>query len=148
MTLLQLVLPIWSPALGMNLIIATKVSYYVRMLDVDLHIAFWSKYRWNCKNFFFNYTCISLNTVNQRSLREIKIKCTIFLADRNILVTVRACVLSRQINEYCNYGDSFPNSNIECYFCKKNACNDKEKVIPLSEWCLGFIAIILPWILT
>ncbi|XP_011700777.1 PREDICTED: uncharacterized protein LOC105457671 [Wasmannia auropunctata] len=67
---------------------------------------------------------------------------------RNILVTVRACVSSRQINEYCNYGDSFPHSNIECYFCKENACNDKGLFSPVSEWCLGFIAIILSWILT
>lgn len=75
-------------------------------------------------------------------------KSNIFLADRNILVTVRACVSSRQISEYCNYGDSFPHSNIECYFCKENACNDNQLFGPASEWCLGLIAIILSWIST
>ncbi|XP_012535383.1 uncharacterized protein LOC105836110 isoform X4 [Monomorium pharaonis] len=63
-------------------------------------------------------------------------------------MTVRACVSSQQINEYCNYGDSFPHSNIECYFCKENACNNKKLFGPASKWCLGFIVIILLLILT
>ncbi|XP_029158760.1 uncharacterized protein LOC114931018 [Nylanderia fulva] len=67
---------------------------------------------------------------------------------RNILVTVRACILSRQVNKYCNYGDSFPHSNIECYFCKKNACNGKGLFNLLSKWYLGFVVIISSWILT
>nr|XP_012214904.1 PREDICTED: uncharacterized protein LOC105667600 isoform X2 [Linepithema humile] len=45
---------------------------------------------------------------------------------RNILVTVRACVSSRQVNDYCNHEDNFPHSSIECYFCKENACNNTE----------------------
>ncbi|XP_011633880.1 uncharacterized protein LOC105425040 [Pogonomyrmex barbatus] len=70
---------------------------------------------------------------------------------RNILVTVRACVLSRQINEYCNHEDSFPHSSIECYFCKQNACNGKASFgLVSSKWSgdLGWIVIILLWMLT
>ncbi|KAM0734874.1 hypothetical protein ACS0PU_011335 [Formica fusca] len=67
---------------------------------------------------------------------------------RNILVTVRACVLSRQVEKYCNYGDSFPKSSIECYFCKENACNGKELFNPTSKWYFGFVTIILSWVLT
>jgi len=142
MILTHPVLSIWSLVLGMRLIIVTKVLYYVRMLDIALHAAHMIQYKISLRvNSKFLFTYYIWDTINRGNLCEIK--CTIFLADRNILVTVRACVSSRQINEYCNYGDSFPHSNIECYFCKENACNNNELFSPASKWRLGFIAIIL-----
>ncbi|KAH0945772.1 hypothetical protein HN011_007544 [Eciton burchellii] len=63
---------------------------------------------------------------------------------KSILVTLRACVLSRQVDEYCNYEDHFPHSSIECYFCKENSCNGKDLLKP--EWRLGLLAVI-SWML-
>ncbi|EZA51648.1 uncharacterized protein LOC105282650 isoform X1 [Ooceraea biroi] len=66
---------------------------------------------------------------------------------KNILITVRACVLSRQVDGYCNYEDRFPQSSIECYFCEENGCNGKRPLEPTSEWCLGLL-VVISWMLT
>ncbi|XP_076173213.1 uncharacterized protein LOC143149573 [Ptiloglossa arizonensis] len=42
---------------------------------------------------------------------------------RDVLVTVRGCVPSREIDGYCQHEEYFPKSSITCSFCNNYACN-------------------------
>ncbi|KAG7205531.1 hypothetical protein KM043_007509 [Ampulex compressa] len=57
---------------------------------------------------------------------------------RNVLVTVRGCVPTREVEEYCRY--EIPESSIECYFCKDYACNRQGSCEP-SAWNLAFFSV-------
>lgn len=63
----------------------------------------------------------------------------------NILATLRTCISSREINKYCNHEDSFPLANVECYFCKENACNAQESFTSSisDKWYLTLFVIVL-----
>ncbi|XP_003701053.1 uncharacterized protein LOC100881346 isoform X2 [Megachile rotundata] len=47
---------------------------------------------------------------------------------RDILVTVRGCVPSREIDGYCKHEKYFPESNIVCSFCNDYACNSQQSL--------------------
>ncbi|XP_017758352.1 PREDICTED: uncharacterized protein LOC108549475 [Eufriesea mexicana] len=46
----------------------------------------------------------------------------------NVLVTVRGCVPSREIDGYCQPTEYFPGSNIMCSFCADYACNSQSSI--------------------
>ncbi|XP_006616819.1 uncharacterized protein LOC102672944 [Apis dorsata] len=43
----------------------------------------------------------------------------------DVLVTVRGCVPSREIDGYCQQAEHFPGSSIKCSFCNDYACNSQ-----------------------
>ncbi|XP_012340604.1 uncharacterized protein LOC100867805 isoform X1 [Apis florea] len=43
----------------------------------------------------------------------------------DVLVTVRGCVPSREIDGYCQQAEHFPGSSIKCSFCDDYACNSQ-----------------------
>ncbi|XP_043516072.1 uncharacterized protein LOC122531866 [Frieseomelitta varia] len=46
----------------------------------------------------------------------------------DVLVTVRGCVLSREIDGYCQPEKHFPGSSVACSFCKNYACNNQNSI--------------------
>ncbi|KAF3425073.1 hypothetical protein E2986_12804 [Frieseomelitta varia] len=49
-------------------------------------------------------------------------------SDGDVLVTVRGCVLSREIDGYCQPEKHFPGSSVACSFCKNYACNNQNSI--------------------
>ncbi|XP_033367033.1 uncharacterized protein LOC117243546 isoform X1 [Bombus vosnesenskii] len=65
----------------------------------------------------------------------------------HILVTVRGCVPSREIDGYCQLEEYFQGSSIACSFCEGYACNNQSSIrvflLHNLAFVLASIAIIL-----
>ncbi|XP_076246508.1 uncharacterized protein LOC143186685 [Calliopsis andreniformis] len=48
------------------------------------------------------------------------------ITHRDVLITVRGCVPSHEIDGYCQHQKQFPESIIMCSFCNNYACNGQE----------------------
>ncbi|XP_076634301.1 uncharacterized protein LOC143348202 [Colletes latitarsis] len=53
---------------------------------------------------------------------------------RDVLVTVRGCVPSREIDGYCQHEEYFPKSSIMCSFCNNYACNGQGSYYLFIPW--------------
>ncbi|XP_006566250.1 uncharacterized protein LOC100577748 isoform X1 [Apis mellifera] len=65
----------------------------------------------------------------------------------DVLVTVRGCVPSREIDGYCQQTEHFPGSSIKCSFCDDYACNSQNSnrvSNDLISIILTFIPSIIP----
>ncbi|XP_043462457.1 uncharacterized protein LOC122498671 [Leptopilina heterotoma] len=51
--------------------------------------------------------------------------------------TVRGCVSSSKIENYCNFKDFYPDAEIECHFCSSYGCNSS-----ISSICNNFIIFV------
>ncbi|XP_033340667.1 uncharacterized protein LOC117228784 [Megalopta genalis] len=58
------------------------------------------------------------------------------IIDRDVLVTVRGCVPSREIDGYCRH---LPNSSITCSFCNEYACNGQGSIYLFALHRLGLL---------
>ncbi|XP_076659318.1 uncharacterized protein LOC143362767 isoform X1 [Halictus rubicundus] len=58
------------------------------------------------------------------------------ITDRDVLVTVRGCVPSREIDGYCRH---LPNSSITCSFCNDYACNGQRSIYLFTSHYLAFL---------
>lgn len=82
-----------------------------------------------CHNSFISISRFSLYTlyIYFAALKLVRLWHNYFLndADGDVLVTVRGCVPSREIDGYCQQAEHFPGSSIKCSFCDDYACNSQ-----------------------
>ncbi|XP_053978210.1 uncharacterized protein LOC128876126 [Hylaeus volcanicus] len=62
---------------------------------------------------------------------------------RDVLVTVRGCVPSREIDGYCQHEEHFPNSSITCSFCNDYACNGQGSYHLFVSQQLGLVLLLI-----
>ncbi|XP_076228607.1 uncharacterized protein LOC143175122 [Nomia melanderi] len=61
---------------------------------------------------------------------------------RDVLVTVRGCVPSREIDGYCRHEKYLLKPSITCSFCNDYACNGQGSIYLFTSQCLGFLLLL------